>query len=123
MVMSTRTLLNIIYRQNIELTGTLQQVACGNIRFSSLFAAGDVLRGGTSASQRQKFHTDDVNHTIESSKNMENTMGQNNLPFFFILIHILEIPGFMSHSPSSFLFPMKVAGTQGGGGGGIPDFK
>ena len=46
-------------------------------------------------------------------------MGQNNLPFFFILIHtgILEIPGFMSHSPSSFLFPMKVAWTQGGGGG------
>ena len=36
-------------------------VACENIRFSSLFAAGDVSRGGTSASQRQKFHTDDVN--------------------------------------------------------------
>ena len=31
-----------------------------NIRFSSLFAAGDVSRGGTSATQRQKFHTDDV---------------------------------------------------------------
>ena len=31
-----------------------------NIRFSSLFAAGDVLRGGTSATKRQKFHTDDV---------------------------------------------------------------
>ena len=82
MVTSTRTLLNIIYRQNIKLTRTLQQVACGNIRFSSLFAAGDVLHGETSATQRQKFHTDDVNHTIESSKNMENTMGQNNLPFF-----------------------------------------
>ena len=35
-------------------------VACENIRFSSLFAAGDVSRGGTSASQQQKFHTDDV---------------------------------------------------------------
>ena len=35
-------------------------VACENIRFSSLFAAGDVSRGGTSATQRQKFHTDDV---------------------------------------------------------------
>ena len=35
-------------------------IACENIRFSSLFAAGDVLRGGTSATQRQKFHTDDV---------------------------------------------------------------
>ena len=28
--------------------------------FSSHFAAGDVSRGGTSATQRQKFHTDDV---------------------------------------------------------------
>ena len=35
-------------------------IACENIRFSSLFAAGDVLRGGTSATQRQKFHTDDL---------------------------------------------------------------
>ena len=26
----------------------------------SLYAAGDVSRGGTSATQRQKFHTDDV---------------------------------------------------------------
>ena len=34
-------------------------VACEKIRFSSLFAAGDVSRGGTSATQRQKFHTDD----------------------------------------------------------------
>ena len=37
-----------------------QLLACENIRFSSLFAAGEVLRGGTSATQRQKFHTDDV---------------------------------------------------------------
>ena len=36
------------------------QVACENIRFSSLFVAGDVSRGGTSAIQRQKFDTDDV---------------------------------------------------------------
>ena len=35
-------------------------LACENIPFSSLFAAGDVSRGGTSVTQRQKFHTDDV---------------------------------------------------------------
>ena len=35
-------------------------VACENICFSSLFAAGDVSREGTSATQLQKFHTDDV---------------------------------------------------------------
>ena len=31
-----------------------------NSRFSSLLAAWDVSREGTSATQRQKFHTDDV---------------------------------------------------------------
>ena len=36
------------------------KVACENIRFSSLFAAGGVSCGGTSVTQRQKFHTDDV---------------------------------------------------------------
>ena len=35
-----------------------ENLACENIRFSSLFAAGDVSRGGTSATQWQKFHTD-----------------------------------------------------------------
>ena len=33
-------------------------VACENIRFSNLFAAGDLSHGGTFATQRQKFHTD-----------------------------------------------------------------
>ena len=35
-------------------------LACKNIRFSLLFVAGDVLWGETSATQRQKFHTDDI---------------------------------------------------------------
>ena len=35
-------------------------LACESIRFSSLFAAGDVSRGGTSATRRQQFHTDDI---------------------------------------------------------------
>ena len=35
-------------------------VACENSRFSLLFAAKDVSRGITSATQRQKFHADDV---------------------------------------------------------------
>ena len=35
-------------------------LACENILFSSLFIAGDVSHGGTSATQQQKFHTDDV---------------------------------------------------------------
>ena len=51
-------------------------LACENIRFSSLFAAGDVSRGGTSATQRQKFHTDDANqclHNKSGSHGVPNT--------------------------------------------------
>ena len=35
-------------------------IACENSRFSSLFTAGDVLRGGMSVTWQQKFYTDDV---------------------------------------------------------------
>ena len=35
-------------------------LACENIHFSSLFAIGDVSCGGTSVTQRQRLHTDDV---------------------------------------------------------------
>ena len=41
-------------------------VTCENIRFSSLFAAGDVSRGETSATQQQKFHTDDANQCLHN---------------------------------------------------------
>ena len=43
-----------------------QASACENIRFSSLFAAEDVSRGGTSATQRHKFHTDDANQCFHN---------------------------------------------------------
>ena len=39
-------------------------IACENICFSSLFATGNVPRGGTSATQRLKFHTDDANQYL-----------------------------------------------------------
>ena len=54
----------------------VSRLACENIRFSSLFAAGDVSRGGTSATQRQKFHTDDAIqclHNKSSSHGVPNT--------------------------------------------------
>ena len=52
-----------------QTTGRPPSVSCGpllieislrKLRFFSLFAAGDVSRAGTSVTQRQKFHTDDV---------------------------------------------------------------
>ena len=39
-------------------------IACENSRSSSLLVAGGVWPGGTSATQRQKFHTDDVNQCL-----------------------------------------------------------
>jgi len=47
-------------KMNLKLNEFLSSsyLACENIRFSSLFVAWDVSRGGTSATQ--KFHTDDV---------------------------------------------------------------
>ena len=44
----------------LEISCGSYAVAWKNICFSSIFANGDVLRRGTSATQRQKFHTDDV---------------------------------------------------------------
>ena len=38
----------------------LPNLACRNSRFPSRFATEDVSRGKTSATRRQKFHTDDV---------------------------------------------------------------
>ena len=58
------------------LLANARNVACENIRFSSLFAAGDISRGGTSATQRQKFYTDDANqclHNKSSSHGVPNT--------------------------------------------------
>ena len=49
-----------IVRQCNSKAESLLELACENIRFSSLFSTRDVSRGGTSATQRLKFHTDDV---------------------------------------------------------------
>ena len=44
----------------LETSGKVQNIACQNSCFFSLLVAGDVSRGGTSATQGQKFNTDDV---------------------------------------------------------------
>ena len=56
----------------------LKGLACENIRFSSLFAVGDVSREGTSASQRQKFHTDDANQCLD------NKSGSHEVPNIYL---------------------------------------
>ena len=52
------------------------EIICENDRFSSLFAAEDVSRGITSATQPQKFRTDDVKlFTNDRQKTKGNTKG------------------------------------------------
>ena len=42
------------------------ELACENSHCSSLLATGNVLRGGTSATQCQKFHSDDINQCLHN---------------------------------------------------------
>ena len=57
-----------------------------NSRFSSLFAARDVSRGGTSATQRQKFHTDDVNQCLHNKSSSHGIPNANLFNFTFLLV-------------------------------------
>ena len=61
-------------------------VACENIRFSSLFVAGDVSRGGTSATQRQKFHTDDANQCLHNKSGSHGVPNINLSNFACLLV-------------------------------------
>ena len=65
---------------------TGQWVACENIRFSSLFAAGDVSRGGTSATKRQKFHTDDANQCLHNKSGSHGVPNTNLSNFACLLV-------------------------------------
>ena len=61
-------------------------LACENIRFSSLFAAGDVACGGTSATQRQKFHTDDANQCLHNKSGSHGVPNINLSNFTCLLV-------------------------------------
>ena len=61
-------------------------VACENIRFSSLFVAGGVSRGGTSATQRQKFHTDDANQCLHNKSGSHGVPNINLSNFMCLLV-------------------------------------
>ena len=56
----------IIESSHSDLLFSTVFLACENIHFSSLFTAGDVLHGATSATQRQKFHNDDANQCLHN---------------------------------------------------------
>ena len=54
--------------------------------FSSLFAPGDVSRGGTSATQWQKFHTDDTNQCLHNKSGSHGVPNINLSNFLCLLV-------------------------------------
>ena len=64
----------------------VSNVACENIRYSSLFAAADVSRGGMSATQRQKFHTDDATQCLHNKSSSHGVPNENLFNFRFLLV-------------------------------------
>ena len=62
------------------------QLACENSRIFSLLTAGDVSRGGTSATQRQKFHTDDVNQCLYNKSGIHGVPNINLTNFTCFLV-------------------------------------
>ena len=61
-------------------------LACENIRFSSLFAAGSLSCGETSATQGQKFHSDDANQCLLNKSGSRGVPNVNLFNFRFLLI-------------------------------------
>ena len=75
-------LFSILYQSNL---------AYENSRFSSLFSARDVSRGGTSATQRQKFHGDDVNQYLHNTSGSHGVPHPNLFNFTFPLIDFTRV--------------------------------
>ena len=64
---------------------------CENSRFSSLLAAWDVSRGETSATQRQKFHTVDVNQCVHNKSSSHGVPNADSFNFTFLLVDFGEV--------------------------------
>ena len=72
-------------------------VACENIHFSSLFVAGDFSRGGTSATQRQKFHTDDANQCLHNKSGSHGVPNVNLSNFACLLVDFGKVLCWSAH--------------------------
>ena len=66
-------------------------LACENICFSSLFATGDVSRGGTPVTQRQKFHTDDANQCLHNESGSHEVPNINLSNFACLLVDFGDV--------------------------------
>ena len=59
--------------------------------FLLALAIGDVSRGGTSATQRQKFHTDDVNQCLHNISGSHGVPQPNLFNFTFLLVDFTKV--------------------------------
>ena len=66
-------------------------LTCENICFSSLFAAGDVSCEGTTATQRQKFHTDDTYQCLHNTSGSHGVPNINLSNFACLLVDFGEV--------------------------------
>ena len=71
---------------NCKNTCTWDTVACENSRFSSLLAAWYISQGETSATHRQKFHTDDVNQCLHNKSGSHGVPNTDLFNFTFLLV-------------------------------------
>ena len=78
-------MIKVSVRSGSDTVLSMSQIACENIRFSSLFVAGDVSRGGMSVTQRQKFHTDDA-YECSNNKSSSHGVPNTNLSNFTCLM-------------------------------------
>ena len=62
------------------------RVACEYSRFCPLLPAGDFSHGTTSETQRQKFHTDDVNQCLQNRSGSHRLPNTNLFNFTFLLV-------------------------------------
>ena len=72
-------------------------LACENVRFSSLFVAEDVSRGGTSATQWQKFHTDDANQCLHNKSGSHGVSNINLSNFACLLVDFGKVLCWSAH--------------------------
>ena len=66
-------------------------IACQNSRFPPLLATGGVSPGQTSASQRQKFHTDDVNQCLHNHSGGHGVPSANLSDFRFVQVGFCKV--------------------------------
>ena len=72
-------------------------LACENISFSLLFATGDVSRGGASATQWQKFHTDDANQCLHNKSGSHGVPNINLSNFACLLVNFGKVLCWSAH--------------------------